>query len=39
MLSSERKKLQKAALGLVDSDDDDPNEDVRLGLLIVFMLK
>jgi len=27
-LSSERRKLQKAALGLVDSDDDDPNEDV-----------
>lgn len=27
-LSAERKKLQKAALGLVDSDEEDPNEDV-----------
>ena len=27
-LSSERKKLQKAALGLQDSDDEDPNVEV-----------
>lgn len=28
-LVNDRKKLQKAALGLVDSDEEDPNEDVR----------
>ena len=28
-LVSDRKKLQKAALGLEDSDDDDPSMDVR----------
>lgn len=27
-LVNDRKKLQKAALGLVDSDEEDPNEDV-----------
>lgn len=30
-MSAERKKLQKAALGLVDSDEEDPNEDVSCG--------
>ena len=38
-LVSDRKKLQKAALGLADSDDEDPSADVRLhfGLMCFCM--
>ena len=34
-LAAERKKLQKAALGLQDSDDEDAGKDVRILLVIV----
>ncbi|KAH3873458.1 hypothetical protein DPMN_036693 [Dreissena polymorpha] len=39
MLSSERKKLQKAALGLVDSDEEDPNEDIEQQIEDMFASK
>ena len=35
-LVTERKKLQKAALGLEDSDDEDPSMDVSKSLIFQY---
>ncbi|KAL4239827.1 putative ATP-dependent RNA helicase ddx46 [Mactra antiquata] len=38
-LVADRKKLQKAALGLVDSDEEDPNEDIEQQIEDMFASK
>lgn len=37
-LANERKKLQKAALGLQDSDDEDGALDVSLNFVVAYMI-
>lgn len=37
-LANERKKLQKAALGLQDSDDEDTGVDVSTNVFLVFII-